>query len=97
MIKMEKKTEKNLRSSEDETEDGAQLKPQTAIRTASISAVIEEGGWIEYMKRRTDEAIEQMKNTKNPMLDQNSLKNEMGDWRWRNHIATGRKMGSESS
>ena len=56
------------------------------------TAVIEEEDWIEY----TDEAIEQMKKYKNPVLDQNSQKNEMeiGD---ENRIATGRKMGGESS
>ena len=41
------------------------------------TAVIEEEDWSEYMKRSTDEAIEQMKSTKNPVLDQNSQKNQM--------------------
>ena len=47
----------------------------------------EEEHWIEYIKKE--------KYT-NPMVDQNSQKNEMeiGD---ENRIATGRKMGSENS
>ena len=56
---------------------------RTAIRTPTSpimtdtdeemdTAVIEEEDWIEYKKRSTEEAMEQMKNTKNPTLDQNS-------------------------
>ena len=56
---------------------------------------IEEDDWIEYMKRSTEEAMERMKLQKT-MLDQNSQKNgmEIGD---ENRIATGRKMGKETS
>ena len=74
MRKVGKKTKKTWRSSEDETEDGHSSNTN-CDQDSDISfmndtdeeidtAVIEEEDWIEYMKRSTDEAIEQMKNTK---------------------------------
>ena len=57
---------------------------------------IQREDWIEYVKRSTDEAMERMKNSKNPMLDQCTQKNEMETGN-ENRIVTGRKMGSESS
>ena len=54
------------------------------------TAVVEEEKWIEYVKRSTDE------NSKNPMLDQSTQKNEM-EISDENSIFTGRKMGNESS
>ena len=60
------------------------------------TAAIEEEDWTEYMKRSPDEAMELMKNSTNPVLDQSTQKNEMetGD---ENRIVTGGKKGSESS
>ena len=74
MIKMEKKTKKTLGSSEDETEDGHSSNTN-CDQDSDISfmndtdeeidtAVIEEEDWIEYMKRSTDEVIEQSTNYK---------------------------------
>ena len=60
------------------------------------TAEIAEEDWIEYMKRSIEEAMERMKTAKNPMLDQNPQKNEM-EISDENRIATGRKMGGESS
>ena len=60
------------------------------------TAVTEEEDWIEYMKRSTDEAIEQMKNTKIQcwIKTHRRIKMEIGD---ENRIATSRKMGSEGN
>ena len=71
MRKMEKKTNKNLGSSEDETDDGhssnTHCDPDSDISFMNDTdekidtAVIEEEDWIEHMKRSTGEAIERMK------------------------------------
>ena len=57
---------------------------------------IDREDWIEYVKRSTDEAMERMKNSENPMVDQSTQKNEMETCD-ENRIVTVRKMGSESS
>ena len=63
----------NLGSSEDETEDGqnsntyydqdSDISFMSETDDEIDTTAIEEEEWIDYMKRSTDEAIEQMKNT----------------------------------
>ena len=60
------------------------------------TAEIEEGDWIEYMKRSTDEAMRQMRTAKIQCWIKNTQKNEM-ETSDENRIATRREMGSESS
>ena len=84
-VKDAEEEKENHRSSEDETDDGNSSNTD-CDQDSDISfmndtdeeidtAEIEEGDWIDYMKRSTDEAMERMKTAKNPMLDQSTQKN----------------------